>query len=48
MHDIHITVNDTQKLLQNLDSSKATGPDEIPARILKQYASEFFFLVLRV
>ena len=41
MHDIHITVNGTQKLLQNLDPSKATGPDEIPARILKQYASEF-------
>ena len=41
MHDIHITLNGTQKLLQNLDPSKATGPDEIPARILKQYASEF-------
>ena len=24
MHDIHITVNGTQKLLQNLDPSKAT------------------------
>ena len=41
MHNIHITVNGTQKLLQNLDPSKAKGPDEIPARILKQYASEF-------
>ena len=27
--------------IRKLDPSKATGPDEIPARILKQYASEF-------
>jgi hypothetical protein len=30
-----------EKLLKNLDPSKATGPDEIPARILKEYAHEF-------
>ena len=41
MQEIHITINGTQKLLQNLDPTKATGPDEIPARILKQYAPEF-------
>ena len=41
MQEIYITVNGTQKLLQNLDPTKATGPDEIPARILKQYAQEF-------
>ena len=41
MQEIYITVNGTQKLLQNLDPTKATGPDEIPARILKQYAPEF-------
>ena len=40
MQEIYITVNGTQKLLQNLDPTKATGPDEIPARILKQYAQE--------
>ena len=41
MNEIYITVNCTQKLLQNLNPSKATGPDEIPSRILKQYAQEF-------
>ena len=41
MNEIYITVNGTQKLLQNLNPSKATGPDEIPSRILKQYAQEF-------
>jgi hypothetical protein len=28
-------------LLKNLDPTKATGPDQIPARILKQFAAEF-------
>jgi hypothetical protein len=27
--------------LNNLDPSKATGPDEIAAHILKEYANEF-------
>jgi hypothetical protein len=31
----------TEKLLNNLDPTKATGPDQIPARILKQFAAEF-------
>ena len=30
-----------KKLLNKLDPSKATGPDEICSRILKQYAHEF-------
>jgi hypothetical protein len=30
-----------EKLLSKLDPSKATGPDEISSRILKQYAHEF-------
>jgi hypothetical protein len=30
-----------RKLLKNLDPTKATGPDQIPARILKQFAAEF-------
>ena len=41
MQEIYITVNGTEKLLQNLDPTKTTGPDKIPARILKQHAPEF-------
>ena len=36
-----IQVEGIEKLLKNLDPSKATGPDQIPARILKQFATEF-------
>ena len=41
MPDITVTANGTEKLLNKLDPSKATGPDEISSRILKQYAHEF-------
>jgi hypothetical protein len=29
------------KLLKNVDASKPTGPDEISARLLKEFATEF-------
>ena len=29
------------QLLRNLDASKATGPDEISSRLLKEFATEF-------
>jgi hypothetical protein len=38
MPEITVTANGTEKLLSKLDPSKATGPDEISSRILKQYA----------
>jgi hypothetical protein len=41
MPEITVTANGTEKLLSKLDPSKATGPDEISSRILKQYAHEF-------
>lgn len=41
MLEIHVKVEGIEKLLKNLDPSKATGPDQIPARILKQFATEF-------
>ena len=40
MQNIHITTKGTEKLLNNLDTSKATGPDQISARILKQYSTQ--------
>jgi hypothetical protein len=38
MPEITVTANGTEKLLNKLDpyASKATGPDEISSRILKQ------------
>ena len=38
MPHINIKTEGVEKLLKNLDPSKATGPDEIPARILKEYS----------
>ena len=37
---INITVNGAYKLLAGLNPHKATGPDEIPTRILKEAAAE--------
>ena len=36
---LHITTNGIQKLLEGLDTTKSTGPDNIPAFILKSCAS---------
>ena len=38
--DVRFTVNGVKKLLENLDPSKAVGPDEIPPRVLKELASD--------
>ena len=40
MINITVTCNGINKLLKNLKSSKATGPDSIPAFILKEAARE--------
>ena len=40
MPDIHVNASGVEKLLSKLNIHKATGPDEIPSRILKEYASE--------
>ena len=37
MPHINIKTEGVEKLMNNLDPSKVTGPDEIPARILKEY-----------
>jgi hypothetical protein len=41
MPEIKITILGSEKLLKNLDPTKATGPDKIPAPILKQFGAEF-------
>ena len=40
MPEINVTNNGVEKFLKNIDASKATGPDEISARILKEFAPE--------
>ena len=40
LSDLTHTVTQVSDVLANLDASKATGPDEIPARILKNTAYE--------
>ncbi len=39
MTDLTLTVEEVQAALESLDSTKATGPDGIPARLLKETAS---------
>jgi len=40
MDSIEIEVNGVTNLLTNLDPHKATGPDKIPTRFLKLFATE--------
>ena len=40
MPDIDITVEGVCKLLRNLNPRKASGPDQVPARLLKEMADE--------
>ena len=40
MDHINVTCDGVLKLLQSLDIKKATGPDTLPARLLKEFADE--------
>ena len=40
MKDVHVSTEGVTKLLQKLNPAKATGPDLLPARVLKELASE--------
>ena len=40
MEKIAFKIKDVRKLLRNLQSDKATGPDEIPARVLEECSAE--------
>ena len=40
MPEINITVEGVSKLLRNLNPRKASGPDQVPARLLKELADE--------
>ena len=40
MEGITVTLNGVEKLLRNLKPDKATGPDMIPSRLLKQLSAE--------
>ena len=40
MRDIKVSTSGIQKLLEQVKPNKASGPDQIPARVLKECASE--------
>ena len=48
MPEINVTNNGVEKLLKNIDASKATGPDEISARILKEFAPQLSPLLTNI
>ena len=47
MDDITINATEIRQEIENLDTSKATGPDEIPALILQEF-SNFFVPILEI
>ncbi|KAK3103021.1 hypothetical protein FSP39_015814 [Pinctada imbricata] len=48
MEPIDITVNGVRKLLQNVKPHKATGPDSIPARLLKELSDQLAPALTRI
>ena len=48
MNDIYITENGVIKLLKDLNPHKASGPDQIPTRLLKLCASELSHAIVRI
>ena len=40
MKELHVSVEGVTKLLRKVNPNKASGPDSIPARILKELADE--------
>ena len=48
MPEINVTNNGVEKLLKNIDANKATGPDEISARILKEFAPQLSPLLTNI
>ena len=48
MPDIRIDQRGLHKLLKGLKPHKATGPDMVPARLLRDFASEFSIILSRL
>ena len=48
MQEIYITEEGVHKLLRNLNPQKASGPDQVPARLLKELADELAPLLTNV
>ena len=45
MHSIHVTLKLINKVITNLDSSKASGPDCISALVLRKCEPELSFIL---
>ena len=48
LHNISVTPKMVKKVIMNLDSSKASGPDCIPVVVLKNYEPELSFILARL
>ena len=48
LHNISITPKMVKKVIMNLDSSKASGPDFIPVVVLKNYESELSYILAKL
>ncbi len=48
MKEIHVTTPGVQKLLSNLNISKAAGPDGISAKILNELACEISHILAHI
>ena len=48
MPDIHITQKGFEKLLMNLKPNKATGPDSLSPRILKELSSQIVPILTKI
>ena len=48
LHNISITPKMVKKVITNLDSSKASGPDCIPVMVLKNYESELSYILAKL
>ena len=45
---MNFTLEKVQKKIEKLNISKATGPDEIPARLLKQHSDQFAPMLVKI
>ena len=48
LHNVSITPKMVKKVITNLDSSKASGPDCIPVVVLKNYGPELSYILAEV
>ena len=48
LHNISITPKMVKKVITNLDSSKASGPDYVPVVVLKNCEPELLYIIVEL